>query len=469
MVLDHEGTITDRVVPGIGLPCPFLEQGSEVRVQVPDLSLEDARRMVVAGAVHAMNARSDDEGLSPSALVWGPPVINPSVSNDLLSQPDVPEYVLSGSSGEQTSGGGTGQFRRHCADSFPHWGVKTPPPDSDEDSELSPAELREAIMESTDMDMIDYSGEDALEILFSDPFFEVLRTTRYTSLVLFSGGVHGVFFTSEVAVARAHHGTMPGLNPLETDVVHGRRALHGSVDSLDKGEESTSSEPTDRHTSPPLTGITPEREERRPGSPRRSGEQASPSIGLGVQAGSLSIKNGEQTLSPTLLVDGFELNPDDDIDEEAAFGHWSAQHDKYEAAMAHNLADSSSGVESSASEAWQVTEARYGPADWRTLEARYGPRYLESATGMRLGDPNPRHPANHDSPLPLWHPRSSRRRNGEQTGEHGLGAHPGERGLTLLGEADGTPSAQPKHPRRSHGPRCDVWGEWAHAPWGARS
>ena len=306
-------------------------------------------------------------------------------------------------------------------------------------------------MESTDMDMIDYSGEDALEILFSDPFFEVLRTTRYTSLVLFSGGVHGVFFTSEVAVARAHHGTMPGLNPLETDVVHGRRALHGSVDSLDKGEESTSSEPTDRHTSPPLTGITPEREERRPGSPRRSGEQASPSIGLGVQAGSLSIKNGEQTLSPTLLVDGFELNPDDDIDEEAAFGHWSAQHDKYEAAMAHNLADSSSGVESSASEAWQVTEARYGPADWRTLEARYGPRYLESATGMRLGDPNPRHPANHDSPLPLWHPRSSRRRNGEQTGEHGLGAHPGERGLTLLGEADGTPSAQPKHPRRSHG------------------
>jgi hypothetical protein len=103
--------------------------------------------------------------------------------------------------------------------------VKTPPPDSDEDSELSPAELREAIMESTDMHMIDYSGEDALEILFSDPFFEILRTTRHTSLVLFSGGVHGVFFTSEVDVARAHHVTMSGLNPSATDVAHDRRVM----------------------------------------------------------------------------------------------------------------------------------------------------------------------------------------------------------------------------------------------------
>jgi hypothetical protein len=87
----------------------------------------------------------------------------------------------------------------------PHWGLKTPPPDSDDDSELSPEELRDAIIESTDMLMIDYSEEDALDILFSDPYFEVLRETRHTSLVLFSGGVHGVFFTFEVDTARAHH------------------------------------------------------------------------------------------------------------------------------------------------------------------------------------------------------------------------------------------------------------------------
>jgi hypothetical protein len=87
-----------------------------------------------------------------------------------------------------------------------HWGIKTPPPDSDEsENELSPAELHEAISESTDMHMIDYSDEDAFDILFSNPLFEVLRQTRHTSLVLFSDGVHGVFFTCDVDTARDHH------------------------------------------------------------------------------------------------------------------------------------------------------------------------------------------------------------------------------------------------------------------------
>ncbi len=31
-VLDHEGTITDRVLPGTGTPCPYLQQGSRVNV-----------------------------------------------------------------------------------------------------------------------------------------------------------------------------------------------------------------------------------------------------------------------------------------------------------------------------------------------------------------------------------------------------------------------------------------------------
>jgi hypothetical protein len=96
------------------------------------------------------------------------------------------------------------------AGSLPRWGMKHAPPDSDDDdSELSPEELRDAIITSTDMLMIDYSDEDAFDILFSDPFFEILRQTRHTSLVLFSGGIHGVFFTSEVDIARAHHARPP--------------------------------------------------------------------------------------------------------------------------------------------------------------------------------------------------------------------------------------------------------------------
>jgi hypothetical protein len=55
--------------------------------------------------------------------------------------------------------------------SRPYWGLKTPPESDDDDSdrELSPAELREAIAEGTDMFCIDYSDEEALELLRSDP------------------------------------------------------------------------------------------------------------------------------------------------------------------------------------------------------------------------------------------------------------------------------------------------------------
>jgi hypothetical protein len=40
-------------------------------------------------------------------------------------------------------------------------------------------------------------------------FFETLRRTRHTSFVLFSGGIHGVFFNCDVDQARAHHATPP--------------------------------------------------------------------------------------------------------------------------------------------------------------------------------------------------------------------------------------------------------------------
>jgi hypothetical protein len=98
------------------------------------------------------------------------------------------------------------------------------------------------------------------------------------------------------------------------------------------------------------------------------------------------------------------------------------------------VADSTEGNDSSEPEDWRATEARYGPEDWRTPEARYGPRYLESATGMRLGDPNPHHPANQDSPPPTPpSPTPPRRRRGTKNGERGR-AHPGERDGTGSGE-----------------------------------
>ncbi len=84
--------------------------------------------------------------------------------------------------------------------SRPYWGLKTPPESEDDNSDrdLSPAELHEAIAEGTDMFCIDYSDEEALQLLQSDPTFEVLRQTRHTSLVLLANGTHGVFFSCDV-------------------------------------------------------------------------------------------------------------------------------------------------------------------------------------------------------------------------------------------------------------------------------
>jgi hypothetical protein len=49
---------------------------------------------------------------------------------------------------------------------------------------------------------IDYSEDEARQLLRSDPTFEVLRQTRYTSLVLLANGTHGVFFSCDVDEAR---------------------------------------------------------------------------------------------------------------------------------------------------------------------------------------------------------------------------------------------------------------------------
>ncbi len=70
-VLDHAGTITDRTFPHTHLPCPYLEQGSEVRVSLHAFSSEDRRRAVVARGLLKMNRSSVDGELSPHDLVYG--------------------------------------------------------------------------------------------------------------------------------------------------------------------------------------------------------------------------------------------------------------------------------------------------------------------------------------------------------------------------------------------------------------
>jgi hypothetical protein len=64
--LDHGGAITDRISLPSGLPCPFLAQGSEVRVTVADHSPEDVRRAVVARILSEVNQRLGEKGVSPA-------------------------------------------------------------------------------------------------------------------------------------------------------------------------------------------------------------------------------------------------------------------------------------------------------------------------------------------------------------------------------------------------------------------
>ncbi len=74
-------------------------------------------------------------------------------------------------------------------------------PDDESESEMTPAELLDCIMNETDLYMVDYHG-DACEVLMAQPQFLVLRQTTYTSLVLFPDGTYGIFITDDVVTAR---------------------------------------------------------------------------------------------------------------------------------------------------------------------------------------------------------------------------------------------------------------------------
>jgi hypothetical protein len=74
------------------------------------------------------------------------------------------------------------------------------PPDSDEseDSELTPEELIEAIVESTCISTLDHWGPEAIDLMVSDPAFTVLRNAKHNALLMWSDGTHGVFLRAEV-------------------------------------------------------------------------------------------------------------------------------------------------------------------------------------------------------------------------------------------------------------------------------
>jgi hypothetical protein len=76
-------------------------------------------------------------------------------------------------------------------------------PDSDEsdDSELTPEELVEAIIESTCMRTLDDLGAGAINRMVNNPIFTILHTSHSNALVRFSDGTHGVFPRSDVDAA----------------------------------------------------------------------------------------------------------------------------------------------------------------------------------------------------------------------------------------------------------------------------
>ncbi len=177
LALDHSGTITDPFFPGSTTPCPYVMQGSVVRVQVvaPPFVLRPVDASTSSGAQDVMMEDTSGWGAPSTTLVsWGrqdpPPHPDEGIGwstvsdraarttwdlakgavspppratipdlfsdrgdgfslmhlrrngEDAASRTICLEYVSSGSSGEQTSDVGTGQFRQHRAASFPHWG-----------------------------------------------------------------------------------------------------------------------------------------------------------------------------------------------------------------------------------------------------------------------------------------------------------------------------------------------------------
>ncbi len=77
------------------------------------------------------------------------------------------------------------------------------PPDSDlsDDSDLTPEELVEAIIESACMNTLDDWGAKSVNLMVNNPVFTILHTHKANALVRFSDGTHGVFLRSDIDAA----------------------------------------------------------------------------------------------------------------------------------------------------------------------------------------------------------------------------------------------------------------------------
>ncbi len=112
------------------------------------------------------------------------------------------------------------------------------PPDSDEseDSELTPEELVEAIIESTCMSNIDDWGPDAIAHMVANPVFTILRTANANALLLFPDGTLGVYLQVDVHEAyrrlgRQHY-TRPDPAALPTLKSHRVRLAQAEQDTV---------------------------------------------------------------------------------------------------------------------------------------------------------------------------------------------------------------------------------------------
>jgi hypothetical protein len=89
--------------------------------------------------------------------------------------------------------------------------------DDSEDSELTPEELVEAIIESTCINTLDSWGAEAINRMTNNPIFTILHTGNGNALVMFSDGTHGVFLRSDVDAAYRWIGsTRPNSQALPT-------------------------------------------------------------------------------------------------------------------------------------------------------------------------------------------------------------------------------------------------------------
>jgi hypothetical protein len=264
LALDHSGTITDLFLPGTTLPCPYLVQGSEVRVQVvgssTDIQLDieggesslegtealsgascedhlpDLRRVYTQAAIDVMNLTSNAGSPSPYELVYGLSVspaigvaqVDPSVS------PRTQDTAV-----EDTSGWG-------ALNTTPiTWGRPDPPPHPEEGIDWSNSSDRYA---RAKWDLTKGSVSPPPRALVADLFSD--RGDGFSLMHLRRNG--------EDATTKT----------IRPKYVSSRS--FGKLRPSNKNEEQTDSS-------------------------TRSGEQTPPSIGSGEQNSSSSIENGENT------------------------------------------------------------------------------------------------------------------------------------------------------------------------------